>query len=266
MTRPALAGNPAEIARAIRGRDVLVTIAFNDAEAIDWQAVLLRRYVPGATHIVADNSSDSAAAAEIAKVAARHELPYVRLPRNPWSGSSRSHGISLNWVWCNILQPGTPRAFGFLDDDLFPTGPDDPFGKLESQDYFGVMRIAEERWFLWAGFCVFRFDAVKDKPLDFGQDWFIGLDTGGGNWEVLYRHANRFALKEMPTEFKPYKQGVSVKEGRFQWCGPWLHEVGTGGNAALSADKRRVVAELLSPHLRADRQIEAIGTSRAAAL
>ena len=68
------------------------------------------------------------------------------------------------------------------------------------------------RWFLWAGYCTFRYDAVKDKPLDFGQDWFVGLDTGGANWDVLYRHVDRAALREAPTSFVPYKPGVVLDE------------------------------------------------------
>ena len=27
------------------------------------------------------------------------------------------------------------------------------------------------RWHLWAGFCFFSFDAVKNHRLDFGRDW-----------------------------------------------------------------------------------------------
>jgi hypothetical protein len=251
MPRPARAGDPAAIASGIAGRDVLVTIAFNDSEAIGWQTQLIRHYVPRVLHVIADNSSDETAAAAIAREAARGGLPYLRLPKNPWRGFSRSHGIALNWVWRNVLRPGAPRAFGFIDDDLFPMAPDDPFAALKSQDLFGSVRHAGERWFLWAGFCMFRFDAVKDKELDFGQDWFNGLDTGGGNWEVLYRYADRGALQEPRLASEPYKAGIALEDGPIDWCGAWLHEVGTMGNAALAVEKRGAVAELLAPHLRA---------------
>lgn len=254
MRRAARAGDPAAIARSISGRDVLVTIAFNDPQAIEWQTSLVRHYVPRAAHIIADNSSDHVAAAEIAEIASRNGLSHLRLPENPWGSFSRSHGISMNWVWCNVLRPGAPHAFGFLDDDLFPTAPDDPFAPLDNQSFFGLVREAGQRWFLWAGYCSFRFDAVGNKPLDFGQDWFIGLDTGGANWEVLYRHVQRSMLQEPRSIFAPYKPGIEVQDGPIQWCGTWLHEVGTMGDEALAADKRRVVAEILSPHLTAARQ------------
>jgi hypothetical protein len=251
VSQPAAAGDAASIVRIIAGRDVLVTVAFNDPQAAGWQALLLRHYVPQALHVIVDNSSDRAAAATIADVARRYGVYYVQLPDNPWRGSSRSHGIAMNWAWRNILLPGRPRVFGFIDDDLFPTAPDDPFAALAVQDFFGVMRWVEPRWFLWAGFCMFKFTAVQAKPLDFGQDWFAGLDTGGGNWDVLYRYADRQLLRAAPTSFVPYKPGIDISEGPMQWCGAWLHEIGSTGNAALEADKRRVIAEILYPHLQA---------------
>ena len=125
---------------------------------------------------------------------------------NPWHSFSRSHGIALNWVWHNILRPGSPRAFGFIDDDLFPTAPDDPFAPLDTQDFFGLVRQEGQKWFLWAGYCTFRFDAVKDKPLDFGQDWFIGLDTGGANWSVLYQHVDRGIFGSRKPSSSPIKK------------------------------------------------------------
>jgi len=257
LKRAARAGDAAAVARGLCGRDVLVTVAFNDPQAIRWQAQLLRHYVPRAVYLIVDNSSDQAASNEIATVATRGGAHYLRLPKNPWRGFSRSHGIALNWVWANVLRPGAPRAFGFIDDDLFPTAPDDPFAPLAAQNFFGMVREAGARWYLWAGYCVFRYDAVKDKPLDFGQDWFIGLDTGGANWNVLYRHCDRGTLKEAPFSFRPYRDGIDFHDGPMQWCGTWLHEIGSIGNEALAADKRRVVAEILSPHLSAARAVAA---------
>jgi hypothetical protein len=157
--------------------------------------------------------------------------------------------MGLNWVWRNILRPGEPQAFGFLDHDLFPIAPDDPFAMLEVQPVYGVLREADARWFLWAGFCVFRFDAVKDLPLDFGQDWFNGLDTGGGNWDALYRTLDRRALAFTPTRFEPYKPCADPVKAAIQWCGTWLHEVGSTRRdrlADVAADKRRVIKQLLA--------------------
>lgn len=254
---PARAGDAAALARSLRGRKVLVAVAFQDPQMLAWQAPLIKLYVPDAIHIVADNTPDDKQAAVIAEVAARWSVPYLRLPLNPTDVPSRSHGLALNWIWHNLIRPGQPDAFGFLDDDMFPTAPHDPFAALAHQDFFGVIRPgvstatvdAAGRWFLWAGFSMFRFAGVRDKPLDFSQDWFLGLDTGGGNWDVLYRHVRRDSIREQETVFVPFREGLQMTDAPFQWCGPWLHEVGLMGRLEFAEDKRRAVAELLAPHL-----------------
>ena len=252
--RPAAVGDAAAVAKAIAGRNVLFTVAFEDPEAISWQTLLVRHFVPGAVHVVVDNSPGDGDARAIERAAAEHGVAYLRVPENPWQGASRSHGIVLNWIWHNIVRPGAPEAFGLLDDDLFPTAPDDPFAPLKRQDIYGVPRNAGERWFLWAGFTMMRFAAVRDLDLDFGQDWFIGLDTGGGNWGPLYSRLDLHGLEHTPTRFVPYRDGVTVEQGPLQWCGTWLHEIGQTGQPELMADKRRVVATMLAPHLAAARR------------
>jgi hypothetical protein len=248
--KPARSGGIGQIVGAMAGRRILITVAFEDAQAIDWQIRLLRRYVACDLHVIADNSYDDAHADAIRAVCEAAGALYLRLPATA-ARSSRGHGLALNWLWSNVVKPGRPAAVGFIDDDFFPTGPDDPFAALESQDFFGFIRTAGERWFLWAGYCVFSFPAVENKALDFRQDWFIGLDTGGGNWEVLYRHANLARLRNAPMVQKAYRADVPASDSYFQWFNAWLHEVGSTGRPDLEADKRAVVADLLKPHLTA---------------
>lgn len=254
---PARVGDVPSLVGSLNGRKVLVSVAFRDPQTIAWQAPLIRLYVPDALYIVADNTPDDAQAAAIAEVAAKFSVPYLRLPANPTNVPSRSHGLALNWIWHNVIRPGEPEVFGFLDDDMFPTGPHDPFAALTDQDFFGVIRPgvstvsidAAGRWFLWAGFSMFRFAGVRHKPLDFSQDWFLGLDTGGGNWEVLYRHVARENIREQETVYVPFREGLTTADAPFQWCGPWLHEVGLMGRVEFAEDKRRTVQNILAPHL-----------------
>jgi hypothetical protein len=253
VRKAARTGDAGRLAQTLRGRQVLVTVAFADPQAIAWQIPLVRHYVPNALHVIVDNSPDAASADAIAAISRQAGAPYVRLPPNPWA-NSRSHGLALNWTWRNLVRPGAPVAFGFLDHDIFPTAPDDPFAPLSAQDCYGVIRPAGERWFLWAGFCMFRFDCVKEKQLDFGQDWFSGLDTGGGNWEPLYRFMDRAHMRQSAAAQVPYKAGVDVLDGPLQWFGGWLHEVGVMGDPALRTEKRRLIGELLAPHLAAAAQ------------
>src|SRR5262245_28619205 len=60
------------VADRIRDQRVLVTIAFEDPEAIDIQAQLVTRFVPNAIYVVADMSMDDQAAARVAAAAADH--------------------------------------------------------------------------------------------------------------------------------------------------------------------------------------------------
>ena len=244
-------GTAAELAGIIRGKRVLITIAYNDSQVIEWQARLLRTFLPNVLYVIADNSVNDTAAAHIASLARQRGIPYIRLPLIRWTraGASRSHGLALNWVWRNIVRPGEPEAFGFLDHDLFPTAPDDPFSELARQDFYGFVRRAGERWFLWAGFCLFRFEAVRDRPLDFGQDWFNGLDTGGGNWNVLYRNFDLGKLRCPSAEEFPFDPDSAAPEAQLQRFDSWLHEVGVRGNEKLRAEKRRALERMLRPLL-----------------
>src|SRR5262249_46923399 len=108
--RPATAGDAAAVARSIRGRKVLVTIAFGDPKLVMWQTCLLRHYVPKALHVIIDNSMIEENAREVCRVAAGAGTTYLRLPPNPWSdrAASRSHGIALNWTWQNVIKAGEP--------------------------------------------------------------------------------------------------------------------------------------------------------------
>lgn len=244
-------GDAGALAHMIRGRRVLIPIAYNDPQLVDWQTRLVRAFVPDALYLVADNSSDDAAAAAIATVAEREGVPYIRLPEITWKRGvvSRSHGLALNWVWRNLVRPGAPEAFGFLDHDLFPIAPDDPFAPLAHQHFYGFVRHAGTRWYLWAGFCLFRFASVRDRPLDFGQDWAKGLDTGGGNWRILYKASDLATLRRPGAEEFPFKPGATAPEAQFQRFDAWLHEVGVREDMALRIEKRQALVAILESSL-----------------
>jgi hypothetical protein len=157
----------------------------------------------------------------------------------------------MNWLWRNIVRPSTPTAFGFLDQDLFPTEPCNPFEPLHVEPFYGDLRWAGTRWFLWAGYCFFRFAAVRRKSLDFGLDWFTNppLDTGGANWNVLYRGVDPATIPQRPITAFPILPDAELKQAYCEWRGSWLHEVGLDGDPLLKAKKREAVMRLLAPAL-----------------
>lgn len=252
LSRKLPAGEVEALCQRISGQNVLVTIAFNDAQLIEWHLRLCNKFVPSHVHLVADNSSDDGKARAIREVSLKHGALYIRLPANPWTArgnGSRSHGAAMNLVWQQLIRPGAPQAFGFLDHDLFPTAPDDPFAVLQKHDWYGDFRSAGDRWFLWAGYCFFRFDKVRNVPLDFGLDWFAGLDTGGANWNILYRHADRTALPDRGIREVAAIDGIAKGKACFEWRGTWLHETGFGDDRSMRAEKRLALAGLLEPLL-----------------
>lgn len=248
LRRRARAGDIRGVRKAAHGRHVLVTVAFGDAQCLGIQLRLTRGLVHHDLHIVADNSVSDAAACENKRVCDLYGVPYVRLPANPWTvkNPSRSHGAALNWIWHNVLKPARPTAFGFLDQDLFPTLPCDPFEPLGRVAFYGDIRRRGPRWFLWAGYCFFRFAAVEHKAMDFGPDWFPHqLDTGGANWKVLYRYADLNTLPQRPVTAFPVLPGIDLGRAYCEWRGDWLHEVGLDGDLSLRAMKRDAVLRLV---------------------
>jgi hypothetical protein len=225
----------------VRGQRLLMTVAFNDPEILERQLEAVRRFVPGVLHVVADNSNEEPALARNEALCARLEVPRLWLPANPWErieSASRSHGLAMDWMWRRLVSPGRPEAFGFIDHDLIPVAPADPFEQLARQPVAGDKRWAGGRWFLWAGYCFFRTCALDGLSVDFSQDWFIGLDTGGGNWRSIYSKLDPRSIEQRPVEEIAILPGVSRKDCCIERRGAWLHEVGLGGRLDLKAEKR----------------------------
>ena len=59
------------------------------------------------------------------------------------------------------------------------------------------------------------------------------------------------ALAQADSRFLPYRDGIELRQGPLQWCDGWLHEVGQMGEPEVMKDKRRVIGEILAPHLKA---------------
>lgn len=166
------------------------SIAFNTPWVIDALTRAWPLHCPGMTLVIIDNSSRKSARPIIEGICRARGIAYFALPGNWEMNPNRSHGIAMNWVAHNIVCHLRPELFGFLDHDCFPTSVVDIPKLMEGKAVYGARRIAKrglEGWFLWAGFCFFRFSAMDGVDLDFTPRFESGMDTGGGNWAVLYR-------------------------------------------------------------------------------
>lgn len=178
----------AQLLKRISGQNLMFSIAWNAPWTIRWQLRFVNRHLANATFLVADNSTDPAAREAIATECANAEVEYLALPPNPYRTSrhaSRSHGLALNWVYHNVVRPAAPAAWGCFDHDLYPTSRFDPQERLRGQLLYGDLEERAHGSYLWPGYCLFARGVDKGAPLDFRQDWFIGLDTGGMNAGVL---------------------------------------------------------------------------------
>jgi hypothetical protein len=213
----------------LASRNVLVTVAFNYPDTIAVQGELLRRNVGAGPWLIADNSMDANAAKEINALAQRFSALYVKLPAHLWNylSPNERHGGALNWVWRSIIKPAKPKAFGFLDHDIYPIAPADPFAALDRFPIAGVVMShlnTAGRWHLWAGFCFFDCAFLRGRRVDFDYDYHDKLDTSGFNWRPIYRHLDRQAVPDAGWQREPLiYQGKPA--GGIQRIGEnWVHK------------------------------------------
>lgn len=223
------------LVRELRAQEgpLAFTVAFNMPEAVALLADAMARYVPDATLVVCDNSSQPEARTAIAALCAEREVAYCGLPPSPYRGGrngSRSHAVALNWILANLIRPAEPRVFALIDHDLIPLAPVDLAGRVAQQPCYGMVRAVENApaWYLWPGYSVFDFAAVKDLPLDFGTDTPLGLDTGGQNWSVLYRKLDRATMSWAKVRTVFVSDGLGGTAEPHLLADAWLHAGGAG--------------------------------------
>jgi hypothetical protein len=178
-------------------QNIVLIIAFGQPRVLDFLLSKLNRFVRDAHFLVFDNSPTTAARTEIERVCRERNTPYLTLPSYRTRHQNRSHAFAMTWIFRNVVRALNPQMFAFIDHDLIPFQTIE-FGKLmNGQPFYGPVRanksaeperIGNRSWSLWAGYSLFDFSTVKDLPLNFLYDFSRGLDTGGRNWECLYKN------------------------------------------------------------------------------
>lgn len=173
-----------------RGKQaLLITVAFNRADLIQWQAELLNEHFLDAYHyVVADNSPVGPQRQAIRSVCDEMGATYIPLPPNPATGASLSHGLALNWVHRNVVEQADVDYVGYLDHDIFPIQDVSYRDITRSQRTFGHFQRAGQFHFYWPGLFFFASDFFRKGTADFRPVRLKGIyiDTGGGNWGRYY--------------------------------------------------------------------------------
>ena len=179
----------------LKGKNIVCIVGFEQPELLNFSLKLAARHLTDATAIILDNSRRAESRAQIERVCQTHGAPYLGLPENPSRHPNRNHGMAMTWVWHNVVKPLQPGIAGFIDHDVIPTQRVEFKQLLAGQPVYGVPNIGRLGWSLWAGFCFYNFGEVGPVPLNFLNDFPRGLDTGGRNWECLYKNYDRKKLK-----------------------------------------------------------------------
>jgi len=229
-----------------------ITVAFNNDFLIEEQIRLIKKYITDTdyVHIVVDNSSDMRKRDAIKTVCSNACVPYFSLPFNWFSKidkrGSYSHGLAMNLIYYKIIKKIKPEVFGFIDHDIFPIKPYSVLQKMDNQIFYGrlVDRSPDNHhrklWYLWAGFCFFKFDEVKNLKMNYlpCQVDNVYLDTAGSNFLQLY---SKYSLERInftaPVIEKYFREGGEYHADLLHYIDlDWLHAI-NGSNWKKVKDK-----------------------------
>ena len=142
----------------------------------------------------------------------------------------------MTWIYYNVVKSIEPRLFAFLDHDMIPVEEISLEKSLARQPFYGYVRVNPWAWNLWAGYCMYDFKAVEGKPLNFLYDFSRKLDTGGLNWDCLYKYYDWRQMHLAGSEFIHLRDPVNGKPKLMQIVDhDWLHIQGIGYNDNFSA-------------------------------
>ncbi len=200
---------------------LVVTIAYNNLETIKIQhSLITTNLVDDFNYLIADNSNDKNISEKIELFCTENTISYVKIPRNPLSNirASGSHGIALNWSFVNIVEKYKPKFWGFLDHDIFPIKKTEILKHIKIGLWGAIRSRGTHWWYLWPGFCFFEREKTKQYKFDFspyhaGVDGLTFLDTGGSNYNSIYKKIDRKSIDEAETKLIDIRTKKEFKKG-----------------------------------------------------
>lgn len=252
----------------------VITVAYNHVRLIEKQIELVKLHVKDKNyrHVVVDNSPSKSARKQIKEICEREKVGYVSVPmfvdKLIWHGLfgyGLSHGAALNWMFYHFLKQQQPVRFALIDHDVFPMEDYSFIDKLEDRDFYGVERNRESGWYVWPGWCVFRFDAINDCRPNFLPYYRNGtfLDAGGGNFPRFYGRYDFSSIEFAPVVTRRIRHTKELSTYNDIYHGDcvqlidhkWLHLI-NGSNCAGIPGKEALVSRMIEE---LDRLYEGVG-------
>ena len=179
--------------------DVYV-ITFNNPFMVEYQVKTLRKLFKAPFNlIVVDNNNwlYPETSAQVLELCIRENVTYLKAPDNYYQNEdtfdpTMKLGTTMNWIYTRCVRERKPKYFGILDHDCFLVRPFDIRPYLDQKGMYGRVEMSkkDQAWTLHVVVNFFRFDFVQPYLLDFRASYEHQLDTGGANWDILYKNYN----------------------------------------------------------------------------
>lgn len=166
----------------------VISITFQNPTVTQWQIKQIKTHCADIELLIFDNSRDDSLANQIKLICEDEKVFYFRLPVNNVKHANRSHGMAMNWIYRQFITLKQPDYFGFIDHDLIPLSTFAIRPKLMNKPFYGILYAGgRETWQTWAGYTFFDRKFMENKEINFMYHFEIGLDTGGFNYESIYK-------------------------------------------------------------------------------
>lgn len=175
-------------------------IAFNNPFLVEYQIKTLKTFFKTPHNIIIVDNNNwlyKECSSEFLKICQKENVVYLKAPNNYYQltdsfDSSMKLGTTMSWIFHNCIKIRETKYFGFLDHDCMLIKNLNIIPYLNTNGMYGrVCRgTISDAFNLHVTTNFFRFDYVKNLPLDFRASHKYQLDTGGANYDVIYNKHN----------------------------------------------------------------------------
>ena len=145
----------------------MAVVSFNNSKVVEYQIRSLNRFFKFPfRYTVFDNSTKEVVSEEILAICKKHEVGYVKLPRQeflPKVLGNYSHGIACNYLFRKLVKFGDAKYFMLLDHDLFLIDNFDISRQLEAQFFYGTRHGKK----IWPGLWSMPMELLLKHGVDF---------------------------------------------------------------------------------------------------